>query len=348
LPDSHDFNWQQCTREDVIDGRNPHINVLDTLFIDSSRGDITVKIENNTDIGQGIYSEPVEESNQSINDAEFYYADLDPLVLLKIKPYQEKSFRYLIFNKNNQHIQRIDAIGDSCQQLPENHGIIFPGGYYLTTGEYKTFEDNLEGLVFKRTMRSPNGEDVLFVFYQPHTNVVALYPYNLINKSLQNPMLGHGFGFYDDGQMIIFYAEKEPSRIHPVQIWQTAYYSDVFASQQTQSPSFFGKIGNTDLVRGISELYSISKSIHQQEVSANHYNELSKQCSTIFDAYYWLESNELAEISTLLHTVKETSESVIDEYEKVESIRQQSDLALAEAKNKQAEILRQIQPNSWH
>ncbi|MCP5077532.1 MAG: AAA family ATPase [Psychromonas sp.] len=348
LPDTHDFQWQQCTREDVVEGRNPHINVLDTLFIDSLRGDITIKIENNTDVGQGIYSEAVEESNQSINDAEFYYADLDPIILLKIKPYQEGNFRYLLFNKNNQHIQRIDAIGDSCQQLPENHGIIFPGGYYLTTGEYKTFDDSLEGLVFKRTMRSPNGEDVLFIFYQPDTNVVALYPYNLINKSLQNPILGHGFGFYDDGRLIVFYAEKEASRIHPVQIWQTAYYSDLFASQQVQSPSFFGKIGNTDLVRGVSELYSISKSIHQQEVSANHYNELSKHCSTIFDAYYWLESSELAEISALLHKVKETSESVIDEYEKVESIRQQSDQALAEAKSRQAEILRQIQPGSWH
>jgi MoxR-like ATPase len=348
LPNTHDFKWQQCNREDVIDGRNPHINILDTLFIDSLRGDITIKIEDNTNIGQGIYSEPVQESNQSINDAEFYYADLDPIILLKIKPYQEKNYRYLLFNKNNQHIQRIDAIGDSCQQLPENHGIIFPGGYYLTTGEYKTFEDNLEGLVFKRTMKSPNGEDVLYIFYQPHTNIVALYPYNLINKTLQNPMLGHGFGFYDDGSMIIFYAEQEASRIHPVQIWQTSFYSDIFASQKTQSSSFLGKIGNTDLVRGISELYSISKSINHTTVSAEHYNELSKHCSTIFDSYYWLEESELEEIGALLRKVKETSESVIDEYEKVESIRLQSDKALNEAKKTQSEILTQIQPNSWH
>ena len=348
LPDTHDFRWQQCTREDIVDGRNPHINILDTLFIDSLRGDITIKIENNTNVGKGIYSEPVEESNQSINDAECYYADLDPIILLKIKPYQEEKFRYLLFNKNNQHIQRIDAIGDSCQQLPENHGIIFPGGYYLTTGEYKTFEDKLDGLVFRRKLNSPNGEDVLFVFYQPDTNIIALYPYNLINKTLQNPIRGHGFGFYNDGRMIIFYAEKEASRIHPVQIWQTAYYSDVFASQQTQSPSFFGKIGNTDLVRGISELYSISKSIHHKKISANHYNDLIKHCSTIFDAYYWLDSDELQPIRSLLYQVKETSEAVIDEYEKVESIRDQSNKALDEAQTLQIDLLRQLQPSSWH
>jgi len=348
LPDTHDFTWQQCTRDHIEDGRNPHINILDTLFIDSLRGDLTIKVENNTDVGKGIYSEPVEESNQSLSDAEFYYADLDPIILLKIRPYQEDKYRYLLFNKNNRHIKRIDAIGDACQQLPESHGIIFPGGYYLTTGEFKTFEGHLEGLVFNRVMKSPNGEDVLYIFYQPETNIVALYPYNIINKTLQNPMRGHGFGFYDDGRMIIFSAEKEASRIHPVQIWQTAYYSDLYASQQTQSQTFLGKIGNTDLVRGISELYSISKNIHQQAVSANHYNDLIKHCSTIFDAYYWLDSQELAEIQTLLHKVKETSEAVIDEYEKVESIRHQSDKALTEAKASQQELLRQIQPGSWH
>jgi hypothetical protein len=71
LPESHDFEWVQCHRDDVIDGRNPHINILDTLFVDASRGDITIKIENNTNVGLGIYSEPVEEKNQSLDDAEF-------------------------------------------------------------------------------------------------------------------------------------------------------------------------------------------------------------------------------------------------------------------------------------
>ena len=284
LPASQDFEWIECQRDDVVDGRNPHINILDTLFVDSQRGDITIKVENNTNVGLGIYSEPVLEKNQSLDDAEFYYADLDQIILLKVKPYQENDYRYLIFNRNNQAILRIDAIGDACIQLPENHGIIFPGGYYLTTGESKTFEDSMEGLVYKRTMRSPNGEDVLYVFYQPSTNIIALYPYNVIDKSLQNPLFGHGFGFYEDGRMIIFYADEEPNRVHPLQMWQTPYFSDVFASTQPTSQSFYGKIGNAELVRGISELYAISKSLVAEEVSSHHYNELSKQCSKIFDS----------------------------------------------------------------
>jgi len=348
LPSSQDFEWVECQRDDVVDGRNPHINILDTLFVDSLRGDITIKVEDNTNVGLGIYSEPVLEKNQSLDDAEFYYADLNQIILLKIKPYQEDEYRYLVFNRNNQAIQRIDAIGDACIQLPEDHGIIFPGGYYLTTGESKTFDDNLDGLVYKRTMRSPNGEDVLYVFYQPSSNIIALYPYNLIDKSLQNPLFGHGFGFYEDGRMIIFYADEEPNRVHPIQMWQTPYFSDVFASAQPASRSFYGKIGNSELVRGISELYAISKSLVSEDVSSDHYNELSKQCNKIFDSYYWLDSDELAATAKLIKQIEKTAESVIDEYEKVESIRLQSIKALTESEASQQEIIRHIEPESWH
>ena len=348
LPASQDFEWVECHRDDVVDGRNPHISILDTLFVDSLRGDITIKVENNTNVGLGIYSEPVLEKNQSLDDAEFHYADLGQIILLKIRPYQEDDYRYLVFNRNNQAIQRIDAIGDACIQLPEDHGIIFPGGYYLTTGESKTFDDDLEGLVYKRTMRSPNGEDVLYVFYQPNSNIIALYPYNIIDKSLQNPLFGHGFGFYEDGRMIIFYADEEPNRVHPIQMWQTPYFSDVFASTQPASQNFYGKIGNAELVRGISELYAISKSLVSEDVSSHHYNELSKQCSKIFDTYYWLDSDELAETAKLIKQIEKTAESVIDEYEKVESIRQQSTKALSESEATQKEIIRHIEPESWH
>ena len=347
LPASHDFEWIECRRDDVVDGRNPHINILDTLFVDSSRGDITIKIENNTDVGLGIFSEKVEDENQSLDDAEFFYANLEQIIILKIKPYQEENYRYLVFNRSNQRVERIDAIGQACVQLPEDHGIIFPGGYYLTTGESKTFDDDLDGLVFKRTIRSPNGEDVLYIFYQPRTNIIVLYAYNLINKTLQNPLLGHGYGFYDDGRMIIFYADEEPNRVHPLQIWQTPYCSDSYASTQGGSTSFYGKIGNSDLVRGISELYSISKSLGSENVSSDHYNMLSQSCRKVFDSYYWLSSDELEPLAKLLREISSTSELVIDEYEKVESIRKQSKKALADAQAVQQEIIRHVDPESW-
>ncbi|MFT4927941.1 MAG: hypothetical protein ACI8WB_004056 [Phenylobacterium sp.] len=348
LPPNYDFEWIRCPRQDVIEGRYPHINVLDTLFVDTLRGDLTIKVENNTESGMGLYAEKVDDENQSLDDAEFYYAELGSLILLKIRPYMEQQWRFLVYNRNNQSILRVDEINDSCVQLPEDHGIIFPGGYYLTTGVYKQFEDSIEGLKFKRAIRSPNGEDVLYIFYQPQSNIVALYAYNLINKNLQNPLLGHGFGFFDDGRLVIFYAQEEATRIHPVQIWQTPYFSDIYASKQPEKQSFFGKIGNAELVRGISELYSISRMVSQDDVSAGHYNELSKYCHKIFDNYHWLDDPSLPDIGQILRDIAATSELVLDEYEKVESIRQQSSLALQQAESSQSEIISHLRDDSWH
>ena len=54
-------------------------------------GDLTIKVENNTETGEGIYAEPVDNPDQQLDDAEIHYAIVGNLVLLKIRPYQESS-----------------------------------------------------------------------------------------------------------------------------------------------------------------------------------------------------------------------------------------------------------------
>jgi hypothetical protein len=348
LPPNHDFEWIETSRDDVVEGRNEHINILDTLFVDTCRGDLTIKVENNTNVGLGLYSEPVEDASQSLDDADFSYAQLGQLILLKIKPFAENDTRYFVFNPLNQKVLRIDSIGDSCVQLPEDHGFIFPGGYYLATGEYKKFDDDIPGLKFKRSIKSPNGEDVLYIFYQPDDNLLALYSYNLIAKTLQTPIFGHGYGLYDDGRLLTFFAEKEPTRVHPVQIWQTPYYSDEFASNQPISQTFFGRIGNAELVRGISELFSIVKLISKDEVTANHFHEISQRGSKVLDQFYWLTESDASHIQEQLNIISNTAELVIDEFEKVESIREKSSESLTQAQANQKELLRHLDPQSWH
>jgi hypothetical protein len=104
LPPSHDFEWTSTTRENHVEGRHPHINILDTVFVETVGGDLTVKIENNTESGLGIYSEPVEDKNQSLTDAEVAYARLGQLILLRIRPYREQDTRYLVFNQRTQQV----------------------------------------------------------------------------------------------------------------------------------------------------------------------------------------------------------------------------------------------------
>lgn len=137
LPPAFDFEWIPATRENAVHGRHPHLNILDKVFVETVGGDLTIKIENNTEDGLGIYRETVEDKTQSLDDASVFYAAVGSLVLLKIRPYREEQFRYLIFNSLAQSVLRIDKIGQSCVQLPENHGIIFPGGYTLILANTK-------------------------------------------------------------------------------------------------------------------------------------------------------------------------------------------------------------------
>lgn len=86
--------------------------------------DLTIKVENNTTTGLGIYSESVTDKTQSVDDASIEYAQLGSLILLKILPYREEVWRYLVYNTITQNVERIDAIGQSCVQLPEDRSQI--------------------------------------------------------------------------------------------------------------------------------------------------------------------------------------------------------------------------------
>ncbi|RZA04905.1 MAG: DNA repair protein, partial [Moraxellaceae bacterium] len=347
LPPPYDFEWVPVTRDNAVHGRHPHLNILDTVFVETIGGDLTIKVENNTESGLGIYHEEVEDKTQSLDDASVSYAAVGNLILLKIRPYREEQWRYLIFNTLTQQVLRVDKISQSCVQLPENHGIIFPGGYYLNTGEYKTFNEDNSAFRFKRMLKSPNGEDVLYVFYEPVAGLVCLLAYNLIEKKLQNPIYGSGYALADNGQIVIFSAESEPTRIHPMQIWETPYVSVEFASKAPARQNFYGRIGNNDLVRGISDFYSIVRIINNQSVSVRLYEELSLGAKKVFDTYYWLNETETVDIANLLKEINATSELVIDEFEKVEGIRQQSAKAMTEAEAEQDAILQSIRPDNW-
>lgn len=347
LPPAFDFEWVPATRENAVHGRHPHLNILDKVFVETVGGDLTIKIENNTEDGLGIYRETVEDKTQSLDDASVFYAAVGNLVLLKIRPYREEQFRYLIFNSLTQSVLRIDKIGQSCVQLPESHGIIFPGGYYLNTGEYKTFEEDNSTFRFKRMIRSPNGEDVLYVFYEPAVGLVSLLAYNIIEKKLQNPIYGSGYALADNGEIVIFSAEAEPTRVHPMQIWETPYVSTEFASKVPARQNFYGRVGNNELVRGISDFYSIGRIIGNQSVSVRLYEELSLAAKKVFDSYYWLSENETSSIASVLKEISATAELVIDEFEKVESIRQQSAKAMQDAEREQETILQSLRPENW-
>ena len=348
LPAPYDFEWQPTTREMVVNGRHPHMNILDTVFVETVGGDLTIKIENNTEDGLGIYREPVQDKTQSLDDAQIEFAKVGSLILLRVLPYREETWRHLAYNTLTRRVQRIDALGLAAIQLPEDHGIVWPGGYLLQNGETRQFDTQFDGMRFKRAIRSPNGEDVLYVFHEPVSGRNALFTYNLIERSLQAPLLCHGYARLEDGRMVIFSAESaEPTRVHPMQVWQTPFCFDEYAARQPPATGFLGRIGNAELVRGISDLLSLASEIDSDAVSVQRYTLLVQSTRRMFDAHHWIADAQVGDFSPLLHEIATTGEAVLDEYEKVESIRAQSDRAMREATTKQKALLASLNPERF-
>jgi len=332
LPKPHDFDWVETTRNDHVLGRHPHISIQGAVFVETIGGDLTIKVENNTESGEGIYTEPVDEPLQSLADADVGYARVGPLILLRIRPYKEDAWRYLVFNTLTRDVLRLDGIGQACQRLPEDQGIIVPGGYYLATGVHRVFDQDTTGLEFERVVRSTNGEDVLYVFHSRGDGRYLLLPYNVIRKEVANPIPCHGYAFYDDGSMVVLRATNtEPTRVHHLQVWQTPYVSDAYAAAQPVGTGPLERIGNADLVRGISDLLSVARMVEETAPTAAAFDALIGACRRAVDQYHWLSDGGAGELATPLLQVRRTAEQVREEFEKVQSLSAQAADALAEA-----------------
>ncbi len=326
-PAQFDFEWKKCTRENYREGRFSHISIENKVFVETLGGDLTIKIEDNTDSGKGIYSEPVDHKDQTLDDAEVYYSVLGNVILLKIRPYQELP-RFFVFNSKLGEAKRIDELKDSCILLPDDHGIIFTNGYYLQTGEFKKFENDLESMMFEKRIAAPNGEDYLYIFYNRLSGTYLLLHYNLIAQKAENPTICHGYSIFENGEMCLFRADEEQKKHHAIQIWQTPYTGADYQAD-TSHDSYLFKIGNKDIVRAMAECHEILTLIGKEDSYANLYLDLIKQAQDILDSYHWLAKKEVHQVNIPLVEIKDTAELAVEEFEKVIKIKQNTSQKIA-------------------
>ncbi len=342
LPAQHAFQWKRASRENHRHGKHPHISIEDRLFVECVGGDLTIKVEDNTEDGLGIYREPVESPDQTLDDAETYFAVLGNLILLKIRPYQERDFRYFVFSVKRTTVQRLDSMGDACVLLPDDHGIMFPNGFVLQTGEVKLFDHGLTGLSFDRLIKSPNGEDFLFLFFQAESGTLLQLRYNLIRQEVDTPLVCHGQAFFENGNMLTMRASDTPQKHHALQIWQTPFTGSNFVPD-VQSDSLLFKIGNHDLVRGMAECQELLTLVDKDESYADLYADLAKRATDLLDGYFWLDREDAMKLSEPIQLIRATASAAVDEFEKVVRVRNETAGSLAKAESDTAEIVKAIE-----
>ncbi len=319
-PPSHEFEWKRARPEAYRHGTHPHVSIEDRVFVETVGGDLTVKVEDNTSTGAGIYSEPVDNRDQILDDAEYHYAILGNLILLKILPYQEKTWRYLVFNQRTQEVTRLDGIAESCVLLPDGHGILFPRGYVLQTGEVRTFDTGLPPLRFERKITSANGEDTLYAFDHLESGTYLLLSYNLVEQKLATPIISHGFALFQNGELVVLNGENEPRKHHAVQAWQTPFVADQQAAGE-HADSLLGKIGNAEIVRCMAECRGVLTLLGKDDSYSGLYVELARITGDITDSYFWLDKAEARGLRETLLLIKGAAESALGEFEKVRRLR---------------------------
>ena len=345
FPHQHDFEWISTTRDKHKYGKHPHVSILDKVFVETIGGDITIKIEDNTNEGKGIYSEPVINPDQTLDDGSYRYADLGNLIALEIKPFQEEA-RYFIYNHKIKQVQKIDSVKHAAIQLPDNHGLIFSNGYYLQSGEYKIFDNSLANVKFQERIASPNGEDFMYVFFEGANGQYVLMQYNLISQTVKTPIICNGYTILKNGELCYFISEEEQTKNHVIQIWQTPFtHGIVIAPEHTDSLVY--KIGNKDVVRAMADCRSIITLLNKEDNYSGLYNDLTKFSQQILDSYYWINDEETFKLNIPLIEIKSTANAAIDEFEKVVQLRQSAQKITQETQHKADKLFSDIKSTSF-
>ncbi|MBF0197071.1 MAG: DNA repair ATPase [Planctomycetes bacterium] len=336
FPDQHTFQWERTGRDDQRGGAFPHISIKDKIFVETVGGDLTIKIEDNTDSGQGIYAEPVEYEDQTLDDAEIYFATIGTIILLKIRPYQEKDYRYIAYCEKVSQAWRIDSLEESCILLPEDQGIVFPGGCLLQSGAIKTFEHSTDGMRLDECIRSPNGEDYLYVYYEYQQGNYLLLPYNIVDQQMDSPINCHGFSLFDDGKLALFSSEDRPGKQHILQLWQTPFTAkerDVTLDSQDNSDIYLSKLGNKDIVKTLAECKEIILLAAKDESYMGLYHEIAQNAERLLEHCFWLEREEVGKINEPLIAIREVALAAMDEYEKVRQVKEQTKQSFKNVEN---------------
>ncbi|MCE3029229.1 DNA repair ATPase [Streptomyces sp. CMSTAAHL-2] len=339
VPPAQDVTWTGTGRADHVLGREPYVAVPGGLGVAALGGTLTVRAED----GTLLYAEPVAEPLQSLADAAVAHAGVGPLTLLRVRPYKEDTDRYLVFNALTRTVVRLDGIGQACRRLPEEQGVVFPGGYCLAGGQHKAYELDVTELEFEQEIRAPNGEDVLYAFRDRSGGGTLLLSYNTLRKEVATPLPCQGWALFEDGALAVLRAgSDEPAHTHPLQWWTSPYVSDTHAAALRTGTGPLARVGNADLVRGLADCLSVARLVADGITTGEGYRALTAACVRAADTHHWLSDPELGDIQEPLAAVRETAEQVLAEFETVRELTRGAAEALEEAAERIAAVVRRL------
>ncbi|MER5862132.1 DNA repair ATPase [Kitasatospora sp. NPDC002040] len=301
-PAAFELPWTTAGRDQHEQGRIRIEGGEGTVSVAATEGSLTVR---SVPDGRTLFEQPVDDPLQSLADATVAYASTGPLLLLKVRPYNEAADRCLVVNTRTWSVRRQDSLGYGVRLLPAEQGLIFPGGYELADGSHRAFRlgdrsgAEPEQLHFDAVLPAPNGEDLLYVLRRPGRAEVLLLPWNTVRREAGAVLHGAGGALLPDGSLALLRPDREPVRTHELQLWRTPFLSAEYAAAQPVGDGLLERIGNADLVRGIADCLDVVRTAGAETIAPAL---LLDGCARVADRHYWLADTGLLEPLTELRS----------------------------------------------
>src|SRR5690606_30146194 len=140
-------------------------------------------------------------------------------------------------------------------------------------------------VTFLKKIQSPNGEDYLYVYTQTASNTYILMSYNIIQQTVETPIICNGFTIFKNGNLIYFRTEAEATRHHQVQIWDTPYMAVLKENEERKDDPLF-KVGNKQIVQAMAEAQEIIQLIGKEDSYEGLYEDILQKSRAIQDSYF--------------------------------------------------------------
>ncbi|MEZ0066876.1 hypothetical protein ABIA32_002889 [Streptacidiphilus sp. MAP12-20] len=350
-PPAFELPWTTTGREHHSQGRIRIEGGAGTVSVATTGGSLTVHAEPG---GRPLFEEPVDDPLQSLADATVAYAATGPLLLLRIRPYNERADRYLVVNTRTGTVRRQDSLGRGARLLPAEQGLLFPGGYELADGSHRSFRLDetavaspteptapADELRFDAVLASPNGEDLLYVLRRPGRAQVLLLPWNTVRREAAAALHGAAYALLPDGTLALLKPDREPVRTHELQLWHTPFVSADYAAAQPVGDGPLERIGNADLVRGIADCLDVVRTAAAAATEAGPTASapalILDGCTKTADRHYWLADTGLLEP---LSELRDAAEQLAVEQARLSALAARAADALEQAREEAASLVR--------
>jgi hypothetical protein len=320
VPD--DVEWAAVGREAISAGRDPLLDLHGLVMLDLEGGELVARVPDPVSGPRVVLREPVDEPGQDIAELRVRTARVGDLLVIRLTPYRESHERFYVYNRLTGVLTRDDGLAGGVRTLPGGQGVVFPGGYHLGNGEAHTFADAAAGTwMFHHRLVAPNGEDVLYAYSDPAGRRYLLCAYNQVTKTMSNPVPAAGYGRYADGTMLVLREAGEGSRVHSVGIYTSPYCDPDVYEPPVPSASFFGRVGNPELVAVLGECFALARDVERSGFNEAGFEAITVRCRSLLDTYAWFGDPEATALAEQVRRLGKTAGQILDEFAAVTAAR---------------------------